>query len=287
MPITQRDIQSSPIYAERNRNWSNAEHSARCAKEFEAKKLEELEAAKAASEAHKGLFAFKAKGDRLKAEWQTASDNYDAARSDSTTKVAAFNAAKKLLDTAQPDTVKKHPPDQGWPVRYCTARTAKNRDKSGTNAGVCCARTRVHSHRKITITAKQNADWKDFSEAEKQVIALYEIRRSIRQELDFINFASDTTNSKNVYLHPEQIHDVLEGREPRLFQSSIKSRLTPEQQVQALREAAIEVVKRYAAPLVPKSPELELERVRQQTRDLLERPAPKEKQKDRDTFKPM
>lgn len=279
LPVTQRDIQSSPIYAERHRNWSNAEHAARCAKEFEAKKLEELEAAKAASEAHKGLFAFRSKGDRLKAEWQTASDNYDTARSDSTTKVAAFNAAKKLLDTAQPDTVKSIRQIRAGQFDTALQELQKIETKAERMRVFAVQGREFTRTGKITITAKQNADWKDFSEAEKQVIALYEIRRSIRQELDFINFASDTTNSKNVYLHPEQIHDVLEGREPRLFQSSIRSRLTPEQQVQALREAAIEVVKRYAAPLVPKSTELELERMRQQTRDLLERPtAPAVKQ---------
>ena len=119
------------------------------------------------------------------------------------------------------------------------------------------------------------------------MIAVYEIKRAYRGELAFMNFSTDVSNSKKIYVHPEQIHDVFEGKEPRVIQSLITSsidKMKPQEKLAAIRSAVVEVVKRHAAPLVPAQA---LERAQQQTREALEQPAPKAKQKDRDTFKPM
>ena len=280
LPIAQRDIQNSSIYRDRNRNWSNAEHAAIAAQEREAAALLAVQETKAASEAHKGLFAFKAKGKKLKKAWNDASDKYEKAQADTTTKVAALYAAKKLLDTAQIDTVKSIQTIRAEQFDTALEELKAIEQKAERFQTLRTQAQELQHTGKITITAKQHNDWREFSEPEKQVIALYEIKRWHRSELTFMNFSSDTTNSRNIQIHPEQIHDVLEGKSPRVFSSSIKSALDkmklPEK-LQAIRSAVVEIVKRHAAPLVQNA--LELQREQQQTRETLERPA---KQKERD-----
>jgi len=284
LPITQRDIQSSPIYAERNRNWHNADHAAITAQNREAAALLAVGEAKAASQAHKGFWAWAGhdpKGDKLKEELQTAEDNYKAAQADTTTKVTALSAAKKLLDTAQPDTVKSI-----QKIRAEQFDTALEELKAIEQKAERLQAMRVQAQElqrtgKITLTAKQHNDWREFSEPEKQVIAVYELNRACRRELSIMNFSTDTSNSKKIYVHSEQIHDVFEGKEPRVIQSLITSSLDkmklPEK-IAAIRSAVVEVVKRHAAPLVPAPA---LERAQQQTREALEQTAPKAKQNDR------
>lgn len=70
-----------------------------------------------------------------------------------------------------------------------------------------------------------------------------------------MNFSADTSNSRNIPIYLVQIHDVLEGKEPRMLGSSIKNardKMTHTEKVLAIREAVIEIVKRHAAPLVNK-----------------------------------
>lgn len=290
LPITLKDVQNNSIYRDRNRSWNNADHAANTAKETEAKALKAVKAARKASEEHKGFWAWAGhdpKGDKLKALWQTAWDEYEEAQTDTTTKVEALTAAKKLLDSAQTDTVKSIKTIRA--EQFGTAlEELKAIEQKAERLQTLRAQAQELLHTgKITITAKQHNDWREFSEPEKQVIAVYEIKRAYRGELAFMNFSTDVSNSKKIYVHPEQIHDVFEGKEPRVIQSLITSsidKMKPQEKLAAIRSAVVEVVKRHAAPLVPAQA---LERAQQQTREALEQPAPKAKQKDRDTFKPM
>jgi hypothetical protein len=220
--------------------------------------LDELNAAKIASQKHKGLLAwagYDPKGEKLKLAWEEKQNNYTKCQADTSTKLEALNAAKKMLDTAQQDAVKSVQSIRA--EQFTTAqkelalieeRVAKMQEQreqaqEWTKTGL------------ITLTDKQKEDWQDFADYEKQVICLYELNRACGRELLFMNFSADTSNSRNIPIYLVQIHDVLEGKEPRMLGSSIKNardKMTHTEKVLAIREAVIEIVKRHAAPLVNK-----------------------------------
>ena len=256
--ITKRDIHNTQIYTERNRNWNNADHELNRALQREKDALDELNAAKIASQKHKGLLAwagYDPKGEKLKLAWEEKQNNYTKCQADTSTKLEALNAAKKMLDTAQQDAVKSVQSIRA--EQFTTAqkelalieeRVAKMQEQreqaqEWTKTGL------------ITLTDKQKEDWQDFADYEKQVICLYELNRACGRELLFMNFSADTSNSRNIPIYLVQIHDVLEGKEPRMLGSSIKNardKMTHTEKVLAIREAVIEIVKRHAAPLVNK-----------------------------------
>lgn len=292
--ITKRDIQNTHIYIERNRNWNNANHALNLARQREKDALEELNAAKVASQEHKGFLAwagYDPKGEKLKLVWEEKQQQYSISQTDTVIKSEALDAAKKLLDAVQQDAVKSIKSIRT--EQFTTAqkelvlieeRVAKMQERreqaqEWTKTG------------RITLTDKQKADWQDFADYEKQVICLYELNRACGRELLFINFSTDTSNSWQIPIHPEQIHDVLEGKEPRVLKYSIKNaldKMAPSEKVQVIREAVIEIVKRHAAPLVDKnSPAYQL-MLQQQLKIMatLEQDRPV-KQKERDNlFKP-
>ena len=283
--ITKRDIQSTQIYIERNRNWKNADYALNLAQQREKDALDELNAAKIATQKHKGFLAwagYDPKGEKLKLAWEEKQKNYTKCQADTTTTSEALDAAKNLIDTAQQDAVKsiqsirteQFTTAQKELVlieeRVANMQERREQAQEWTKTG------------RITLTDKQKADWQDFADYEKQVICLYELNRACGHELLFINFSTDTSNSWQIPIHLEQIHDVLKGKEPRVLKYSIKSaldKMKPSEKVQVIREAVIEIVKRHAAPLVDKNSPAYQQMLQQQQKNMamLERPAqPKE-----------
>ena len=288
--ITKRDIQNTQIYIERNRNWNNANHALNLARKRENDALEEVNSAKIACQDHKGFFAwagYDPKGEKLKFLWEEKQKHHANCQADTTTKSEAVDAAKKLLDTVQQDAVKSI-----QLIRTEQFTTAQRELAAIENraARVQVLREQAQEWKKtgqISLTDKQKVDWQDFADYEKQVIFLYELNRACGRELQFMNFSADTSNIRNIPIHTDQIHDVLEGKEPRVLKYAMDE-MTPIAKVQAIREAVIEIVKRHVAPLVDKNSPAYQRMLPQQLKMVasLERDRPVNQKEQDNSFKP-
>lgn len=287
---TKRDIQNTQIYIERNRNWNNANHALNLARQRENDALEEVNSAKIACQDHKGFFAwagYDPKGEKLKFLWEEKQKHHANCQADTTTKSEAVDAAKKLLDTVQQDAVKSI-----QLIRTEQFTTAQRELAAIENraARVQVLREQAQEWKKtgqISLTDKQKVDWQDFADYEKQVIFLYELNRACGRELQFMNFSADTSNIRNIPIHTDQIHDVLEGKEPRVLKYAMDE-MTPIAKVQAIREAVIEIVKRHVAPLVDKNSPAYQRMLPQQLKMVasLERDRPVNQKEQDNSFKP-